>query len=74
MADIRADRRAVGLVETTVWVPKGRAPEISYWAWRMCLEYLEDSGQMERYEALREASKLRDKEGRQGGKAGKSGL
>lgn len=62
MADLRADRRAVGLVETTVWVPEGRAAEIREWAWSWCEEHLSTHGLTERYENLRKGAQERDKE------------
>lgn len=65
MADLRADRRAVGLVETTVWVPAGRAAEIRGWAWGWCEEHLDKSGRRTEYDSLRESSKKRDCEERQ---------
>lgn len=60
MADLRADRRAVGLVETTVWVPAGRAAEIREWAWGWCEEHLDASGLRAEYDRQRRASLDRD--------------
>lgn len=61
MADLRADRRAVGLVETTVWVPPGRAAEIREWAWGWCEEYIDEHGMREKYNGSRAESLERDR-------------
>lgn len=64
MADLRADRRAVGLVETTVWVPAGSATEIREWAWSWCEKHLDEAGQRAEYERRRAASLEADREAR----------
>lgn len=64
MADLRADRRAVGLVETTVWVPAGRTAEIREWAWGWCEEHIDATGQRSAYERQHRESLDRDAEER----------
>lgn len=60
MRELREDRRSVGLVETTVWVPAGRAGDIREWAWGWCEEHLDATGQREVYERRRRESLDRD--------------
>ena len=64
MADLRADRRAVGLVETTVWVPAGQTSDIREWAWSWCEQHLDETGQRAEYERRRSESLETDRQAR----------
>lgn len=64
MKDLRADRRAFGLVETTVWIPKGKSAEIREVGWSWCLAELQATGKTAAYNARRQESIKTDREAR----------